>query len=298
MKRTLIRQGGAGLTFYVPKKWADQKGLKPGDEVEVTLEEDKLVIHPGDFKKELKRTEITVALETYNVYRSLIGALYRAGYDEIKVHFSERRVISELQKTVDSLYGLEIFDIDDKSCTIRCVYVEEAIELFSHLNKILHIVKTMQVIIIEDIENKQFTSKEELFQFRNNILKQRDIVSRIVAQSKLMGNHDFPCYMLSFLLWTIARNYYNLYDGIRTKYVVSKEEFSYLQKTNTFFSDFFKDWSTRKHELPKKHEDYRLLINQGIQMMKTKKGFVVVSYCMNILMTLQSCSSHILMLNY
>ncbi len=298
MKRTLIKQGGAGLTFYVPKKWVDQKGLKAGDEVEVLLEEDKLIIYPGVVKKVPKKVEITIGQENYNVYRSLIGGLYRAGYDEVKVYFSDRKIISELQKTVDSLYGLEIFDVDDKSCIIRCVYVEELTELLSHVNKCLHIIKTMQTIITEDIENKKFVSKEELFQFRNTVLKQRDIVSRVIVQNKLIGNQDFPCYMLSFLLWIIARNYYNLYEGIRTQYVVSKEEFSYFQKTNAFFSDLFKDWTTRRHELSKKHNDYRVLITHGIQLLKTKKGSLVVSYCMNILMTLQSCSSHILIRNY
>ncbi len=296
MKRTLIKQGTAGLTFYVPKKWADKKGLKPGDEVEVTLEEETLTIHAGAAKKEPKRTEVKITPENYNVYRSLIGGLYRAGYDEIKITFDDRKVITELQKTVDSLYGLEIFDIDDKSCIIKCVYTEEAVELFSHLNKIIHIIKTMQAIIIEDIEHKTYNSRDELYQFRNNILKQRDIIARTIVQQKLTENKEFPSYILSFFLWNIARNYFNLYEAIQKSYRITKQDITALKKTNDFFVDFFKDWNN--HPLTKKHANYRSLIADHIQGMKTKDASIVLSYCMNISMLIQSCGSHLLVLNY
>ena len=112
MKRKLIKQGGYGLTFYVPKKWIDAKHLNAGDEIEVTEEEDKLILEVGKAKKEIRKVEITVGAENFNTYRSLIGGLYRSGYDEIHVHFSDKESVSELQKTADALYGFEIFEID------------------------------------------------------------------------------------------------------------------------------------------------------------------------------------------
>ena len=44
MKRKIIQQGSGGLTIYLPKKWADQKGLITGDEVDVKESEQGLLI--------------------------------------------------------------------------------------------------------------------------------------------------------------------------------------------------------------------------------------------------------------
>ena len=35
MRRKLIKQGGFGLTIYLPKHWTDEKELQAGQEVEV-----------------------------------------------------------------------------------------------------------------------------------------------------------------------------------------------------------------------------------------------------------------------
>jgi len=45
MKRKLIKQGGGnGLTFYIPKKWADARGLNGGDEVEIAEVDNGLLV--------------------------------------------------------------------------------------------------------------------------------------------------------------------------------------------------------------------------------------------------------------
>ncbi|PIN79894.1 hypothetical protein COV16_01800 [Candidatus Woesearchaeota archaeon CG10_big_fil_rev_8_21_14_0_10_34_8] len=294
MRRKLIKQGGYGLTFYVPKKWVDSKGLKAGDEINISEEDNKLIIEPGETKKQPKKTEITINMQSFNIYRSLIGSLYRAGYDEIKVIFDDRKIIPELQKTIDSLYGFEIFDIDEKSCTIKSVYSEETTEIASHTRKMIHIIKTMQDIILEDIRNNKFISKKELFEFRSNILKQRDIIARVIVQKRSLTNKTFPHYLISNNLWNIARNYYNLYSNTTTK--VKKSDIDFLIKTNKYFAEFFE--RLEKHKLVEKHKTYRKTINEGISLIKTNNASIIISYCINILMLIQSCNSQILLTNH
>jgi phosphate uptake regulator len=292
MKRRLIKQKDS-FTVTLPIKWVRDSNLKKNDEISLIQDENKLVIEPGEAKKTIKTAEIEVDLHHFNIYRSLIGGFYRGGYDEIKIKFKDRKVLPLLQKTVDFLHGLELLDIKENSCILKSVYKEEKPEILSHINKILNIIKTMQMIIVEDIENKNLNSKEELFQFRNQVLKQRDLIARIILQKRLLGAKQFPYHNLAFNLWQIARNYYNLYKTLSTPF--KKSSIDFLKKTNTFFNDFFKSLQT--HKLEDKHKAYDKLINEGISLMKNKPS-LIVSYSMNILMMLQSCNSHVLMLNF
>jgi len=296
MRRKLIRQGGTGLTFYVPKKWIDEKNLKPGDEIEVTVEDNKLVVEPAGGEKKLKQTRIEVGTADFDVYRSLIGGLYRAGYDEIIVTYKDKNVIPELQKTIDSLYGFEIFDINENSCIIRSVYHEEETDLSAHFRKIIQIIKTMQSLIAEDMEKKKYASESILYGFRVALLKQRDLISRIIVQKRLFETQTFPYYLLSHILWNIGRNYFNLYTGIEKEYKLSSTDKDYFKKTNNYFNEFFENNDASHYE--SHHKKYQSLIQEGYFLMKSRHASLVVSYCIQILKFVQSCNSHMLLLQY
>jgi phosphate uptake regulator len=298
MKRKLIKQGGGGgLTVYLPKKWIDAQGLKGGDEVEIEEEDSKLMLSQIGVKKQVKRAKISLDFEHFNIYRSIIGGLFRGGYDEIKVGFRDPKAIPVLQKTVDFLYGFEIFDIDEESCVIRSVYHPETSDIKPHITRMFHTIITMQTIIADDIRNRKYDSKEELFAFRNNVLKQRDVVARTITQQKLFDNKHFPYYLLSFNLWNIARNYYNMYLFLLEKPRISESHIKVFEKTNAFFKKVFH--ILEKHELHDKHKEYNIIKREAMALMKNKKdASLMASYCLNILMLMQSSNSHILMLNF
>jgi len=45
MRRKIISQGGGkGLTLYLPKKWADERNIKGGDEIEIEENLNSLII--------------------------------------------------------------------------------------------------------------------------------------------------------------------------------------------------------------------------------------------------------------
>ena len=51
MKRKIIRQGSGGLTIYLPKKWAEEKGLRIGDEVDLKEAPYGLLVVPEKTRK-------------------------------------------------------------------------------------------------------------------------------------------------------------------------------------------------------------------------------------------------------
>jgi phosphate uptake regulator len=295
MKRRLIQQKDS-FTLTIPIKWVRDNNLEKNDEINVIQEDNKLVLQPGELKEPIKKTEVKLTPSNFKAFRSLIGGLYRRGYDEIKVLFKDPKVISELQKTADMLYGFEVFDIDDKSCIIKSVFKVESVELKSVINKMVNIVKTMQNIITQDIKNNDLKSKEELWQFRNSIYKQRDLVARTIVKQRLLDHNHFPYYLLAFYLWHIARNYAYFYVSFPKNYKAEKQELAFLNKLTEYFNVSF-TW-IESEEVIERYEEYMKLMDSSLKTMSKKgKVSVIYPYCTVILLLIQSCTSSILQLS-
>ena len=84
MERKLIKQGGGGLTIYVPKKWIDTRKLKEGDEVSIIEKENSLLI--SAVKKKEESSEITINDKNKKDLIPIITHLYRAGIDKIPIN--------------------------------------------------------------------------------------------------------------------------------------------------------------------------------------------------------------------
>jgi phosphate uptake regulator len=290
MKRRIIQQHNS-FTLTLPIKWVRGNELVRNDEVTLSEEDNKLIIEPGEVKKQIKQTEIKLKAATYNIYRSIIGGLYRGGYDEIKVKFDDPKIIPELQKTVDSLYGFEVLEMGETSCVIKTVFKEESAELKSHINKVINIIKTMQSILMNDISTKKHNSADELLQFRNNVLKQRDLIARTIVKQKLLDNKNFPYYTIAYNLWHIARNYYYLYRALPKS--VQKEDIDLLKKINKEFELSF----SKNPDLIERHREFAALLKAAQERIKKYKVNSIQSYSTTIISMIQSCNSLLLLLS-
>ena len=290
MRRKIIKQGMGGNTIFLPIDWVRDNNLKVGEDIELYEEDNKLILTPPNTKRPIKQIKIKLETADYNIIRSYMGGLYRAGYDEISVELKENKIIQTLQQVIDSLEGFEIFNITKDSCTIKSILSINEINLKSHFLKMIYTITAMQ----ETIQNKK-NSKQEMFELRNKILKQRDFICRSITQLRLLEMKDFPYYELSYNLWNIARNYYNIYEA-STKKPISDKNKEILEKTNKFFQEFYNRLQTHSHS--DKHIQYKTLMNECIKLMENKnEASMIAVYCVNILMTIQSSNSQILILN-
>ena len=126
MRRKIIAQSKTALTVTLPIKWARNYDLEAGKEVEVLEAGGSLIIEPISSLRKKKSISLKLDMGEYNEFRSLMGGLYRSGYEEIKIRFSDRNIIPLLQEAVEFLYGFEIFDISLDSCVIKSVFKEES----------------------------------------------------------------------------------------------------------------------------------------------------------------------------
>jgi phosphate uptake regulator len=119
MRRKLIRQGRNGCTIHLPKKWVDKRGLRPGDEITLSEEGNRLYI--DEEVSAIKTRSITrdvTGLNSLALYRQ-INALYESGFDEIKLTFSKdscvdlktgnkNKISEKITEYVTTFHGLAI----------------------------------------------------------------------------------------------------------------------------------------------------------------------------------------------
>ncbi len=292
MRRKIVQQGKGALTVTIPRKWADKFNIKSGDDIFLREDDRCIIIDPNE-ASEIKKTSITLEPDTPETYRSLIGGLYRGGYDEIRVKLSESSNIAQLQKAVDSLYGFEIFDITGKSCTIKNICMGTATDIKSHIIKSIHIIKTMQDTIISNIKIRD--NIEEVKEYRNNILKQRDIVIRLIHKEKLISNSHLPFYTISLSLWGVARNYYIMYSNLKA--APEDSDIAILKDTMEYFNLSFSKLSLQVKDFVERNEYYKNIRKKAINHLN-KNPSLVISHCLSITLSIQLADSSLYLLNH
>lgn len=299
MRRKLIKQGMGGYTVVLPINWIRKRGMEAGGEVDIDEQRDVLII-AAEGNHVVKSTSLHIEKQTFKFYRSIVGGLYRGGYDEIRITFNDASVLPELQKAIDLLAGFEILDITSKSCVIHSTASASELDVHSHFLKMVHSVGTMQTMMLE-CHGDWRGLDGQLFLLRNNVLKNRDLIVRTIVQKKAAVEEYLPYYTLVNYMWMIARMYYYLFErvvrvGQCTDRVAMKKVYDYFHKTlltphkidpyatrsgfDTVFSLLSKKVESKKVE-NKSSEDYDSL---------------VVGYLISISMLIEGCNSSLILL--
>jgi len=295
MRRKVIKQGSGGCTISLPIDWVRKHGISPGEDVELKEDDNALILTRAEEGGQLKKKEIALAKQDLFFYRSLIGGLYRSGYDEIDIDLLDPHVLPGLQKTINTFYGFEIFDADKNSCKVKNIYPAEAKEVRPHLIRMIHMITTMQSMLLEDLKKGSYNSLEDMKQFRINVLKQRDLVARIITKNKLLNDDFFPFYRIVFSLGDIARGYELLYQNIPDRKGLSKKSIDFIRKVTVFFADSLA--RLEKTRFKERHETYERLLEEAITLLRSPAADpVVMTFSMEILLSVQSVNSSIFIL--
>ncbi len=105
--RKIIQLGEDTFVVSLPSVWAKHHKLKKGDELEVEEQGPRLVFYP---KSEAKPGRVSVDVsDTEPVTKRILGALYKAGYDELEIKFGSPKELETIQDTIrGSFVGFEV----------------------------------------------------------------------------------------------------------------------------------------------------------------------------------------------
>ncbi len=184
MKRKVIKQGHNTLTITLPSKWANDRGVRPGDDIDVVEQEKSLVISTEGNGAIPSSTVIDISGLTTPLIWRYISSAYRAGYDEITVNSigrgrkdlysafsyntleylkdSSQSRISGLHMTpmetvsacVNRLIGVEIIDQKSNYCLIKEMGEVTDKEFNNALRRIFILLQTEAESITEGLVGK------------------------------------------------------------------------------------------------------------------------------------------------
>ena len=290
MKRKVIEQGNGTLTITLPKKWTEKQSLKGGDEIDVSVEGPTMIVKA---EGEIPAKSISISLDEKqyspvashpNMIRTIVGNMYKKGYDEIEIRFAEPKMIKYVQERANMLMGMEIIRSYEKSCVIKQLLKEDPAEFDSMLRKFFLMVLDYSK---ELYENK--VQQENIDNFRLSIEKLNDFLERLIAKNLSQNASDLR--QLSIITRTIektTREYIHLSNYMIDNDVkLSKTTKDLLKEANemfrTFYEHYYKfDLADSYKQANKKN---KLLHLKGAEslMNAPKKEIPVVHHLLNII---------------
>jgi len=142
MKRKVIQIANSTQLVSLPRDWAKANNVQKGDEVEVNASEQGVLISLGAVVKPMKRADVRA--EDPFTARLMVSALYKGGYDEIKLTFDDPELLLQTQSFVsENCIGFEVVDQAKNALVLRKISDTIHREFDSVFKRLLVFVKNM-----------------------------------------------------------------------------------------------------------------------------------------------------------
>ena len=160
MNRRVIQIAKSTQLISLPRKWAQQHHIKKGDELEITENGAKLVISIG---KPEERDKMVVRLPTAEKFlQRPLANIYRRGYDEVTILFSDPSVTQLISKQIENMLGFEIIEQSEGKVTLHMVASALDSEFESVFRRLFLMVAVMTKDIADATSNGNFAKLEEI----------------------------------------------------------------------------------------------------------------------------------------
>lgn len=99
--------GGKTFVLSLPSQWIKRYQIRKGEELDIEERGSELVVRP-DSKLLAKEIEVDFS-SLHKMLHRAVGALYKAGYTKVKVHYKDKEQLQIIEKTLKrTLIGFEI----------------------------------------------------------------------------------------------------------------------------------------------------------------------------------------------
>jgi phosphate uptake regulator len=177
MRRKIVKQGPATLMISLPAKWAQQYKLNKGDEVDISIEGNSLVVVP---EKVEEKSVFSIYVPKGKLLKRYISTPYREGYDSIKIKFEDPAAIMDIESAAKKLIGFEIIEQGTDYCVIGPVAKEqeEAFELI--LKRCFLLIKSMAHSSYDAINKKKYENLAAVANMESSVHSYCDFTIRIL----------------------------------------------------------------------------------------------------------------------
>jgi len=207
MKRKIIKQGHNTLTITLPNDWAKEHNVKAGGEIDVSPRDNGLFISTESVDNK-RCTTIDISEMNIPTIWKYFMAVYREGYDEIKVIFkpgelydypykymisqainskdkltSKRTPTETIQDITNRFIGLEIIEHHKNYCIIRDMTDISTKEFDASFRRVFLILLQMGEEIQESIQNNNSEPLQNINDMDINVDKFHDYCVRVLNKT-------------------------------------------------------------------------------------------------------------------
>ena len=271
MKRKIIKQGHNTLTVTLPAKWVEKKGMKAGDEVDISERDGSLLIG-GQVDSSKKEISVDISGLDRTTILILLQGLYRYGYDTIEItskdssvihhRISGKKNLSEIIYDIANRFvGSEVISASKNRYVIKRI-AEESIDDFpAVLRRVFLLLNEMMENLIAGLRNKDMEVLQAIEFQHSNLKKFINFCLRLLNKYGYgsQGKTAFYFNTISLLSKTedIIKNHSRYV--IRHKIVANSSGFftllSEIQQSLRRFYEIFYDYDLSKVAELNKHRD-------------------------------------------
>lgn len=250
MKRKLIKLAEKTLVISIPSNWISSQGLAKGDEVDLDVENYKLIITPP--QKILAHKSITIDVKNIveRVLRWKISSFHKKGYDEIIItNYSEEqnKIIEELIK--DLFVGFIIKEKSSLRIVVGQIAAVDVKEFDATLRRAFRQLKEMADQTQKAFENND--SKLLAMQVENEHTNNKltNFCERLLNKYLKQKENGHFWYVIAWNLEKIADNFKYIANYYAKKPEISKESIDLYIKTKNYLEGYvniFYDFDIKK----------------------------------------------------
>lgn len=273
MKRKVIQLAGKTLLVSLPSEWTKEFSIKKGDEVEVKDEGNKIIISTDEnISKGIKEIDVS---DTFPMTKRIIGSLYKKGYDEIKIKYTNPIELEDIQELVRHEFtGFEIIDQRKEFIIIKKISTVDTEEFDRILRRIFLVILSMADDSLKEFENNKIEWLNTIVLRDKDINKMADFCRRAISK------RGYDTHYVYYIVEQLERIGDSYRDICKEKTKLSKNTLKYFEEVNKFFREFYEmyykfdlkkisKFGKRRKELLKKElkEDLKIvfLLNKIIE---------------------------------
>jgi phosphate uptake regulator len=239
MKRKVNRVGQSTLTVSLPSKWARMNNLNKGDEIELTEIDNRLVVSTKG--KSVLRQAVVDVTNQKNMMRRIITALYKAGYDELIVSYSNSDELKLVQENVERhLADFDVVDYKQNKLKIVAISKLETEQFETVFRRSFYSINNIAADAYVAASNGNHDELMSIVLRDKNVDKYTDYCRRFLNKNNDAGFRLPHCmYYIIEELEIIGDMYKELCVEIATKRLnPSATLLSFMSEVNKFFSFF------------------------------------------------------------
>lgn len=198
MKRKVIKHGPSSYVVSLPSIWIKKNGVKKGSEVDVTEQDNNLLVGT-----DIKPQPLSVNMDISGLDRTsimyIIRGFYRLGYNTVNLSFdnattthlrtgAKMTTLSVIHLEANRLIGFEVIEEKEHSCIIKCIQDDSLKDFDSVLRRIFFLLLSTTEDFVKGVKEKDNDLLDTIEEKHNTITKFVSYCLRLLS----VRNHIIP----------------------------------------------------------------------------------------------------------